>query len=374
MSSPATTVVAVMRNADGKDTAALVRKTPNGIVRNMLTNVQLRQSQGHVYQANIWNQEKKVAEKRWALTASGYFHLNQFAGVSFATPETLLAPDGRTTGNPHITRNEHGEITMVKVRRIGVGRNAVGNMIAVDLTVTLDLATYFAQDVWSQWARGDSTKPWGVLCDADTNHAVDGAPATGRYRKLRCPGGVVLALDLSHMAVIKLFGEHINRQKFAERYAITVCERNILKKFLAVTYAPESLIVPVVSWQTQDRSWREVLDVAEQVAKTGNATELDAVERETVDATKDDLEQATVGDADEENRGADPSPFEAPTHDGGEDHELATLRKQTQDALNKVPVGVCKALLRASGIATINDVGELDRDTCLNIISECTQY
>lgn len=261
---PGQAIVAVFPGDDPeKPITALVKSTPKGVVKSTLVRVPLSKEKGEVYHLPTWDPVKRETVKHPIITAAGYHKCNQFGGVSFATPESIIGEDGNPKGNPYFHR-ENGEVIYVKVRRIGIGRNAVGNLVAMDLTVTYDLSMYFAQDVYSKWkGKYDDASPksWGELYAAGSVPQAD--EQDSRKKLVFCSGGVVLSLDLKHKEVINLISEHINRQKFSERNAITICERNILKKFFAAAILDNTLRVPVVSWQQTDHTMAEISRVAE---------------------------------------------------------------------------------------------------------------
>lgn len=381
MSNDTQTTAMVHCNIAGAD--SFIRRTPSGIIRSIRANVRLEKSQGHLYAMKKYDPETRESTPVLAITAQGYYHLNRYIGVSFATPETLYGPAGSPVGNPYLHRTETGEIQFAKARRIGIGRNAIGNLMAIDLTATFDLATYFAQDLWKKWQpwkQGDKPAAWGVLRDSD-QAAKPGSEAERLnkigWKTVRMPGGVSLQVDLSHTDVIKALGEHISRQKFAERLCITVCERNILKRFaVATTLDPnQPTIVPVISWINTDRTWSEYAEMARDVADGKIPNEIKEVVSETADASPDEVTAANAGDVDPENQetAQEPADKEPPTVTNTAS-DLPALIKGLRAKLETMNPRFVNAVLSTSKIQGLDQLDTLDRDTILNIISEASQY
>lgn len=304
------------------DITALVKTTPQGIVRSTMVRVPLNEAKGEVFEMGRWD-PKAGNDGAWvkdkSITAMGYHRMNQFGGVSFATPENVIGEDSRTHGNPYFHRTEAGELDYVKVRRIGAGRNAIGNLIVIDLTVTYSLRMYLAQDVFSKWSgkkKDLAPKAWGEwFSTAEMPDAIRKDP---KKWKVDLGEGSTLVLDMNHRDVIALKLEHINRLKFAERNAITICERNILKKFFAAAKLDPSCTVPVVSWQQQDLDVNQIGRVV-QAASEGRmdlqevAGERVEIQRESeIVADQDDIEAALHGDVDEDGPRDEPEQGEGP--------------------------------------------------------------
>lgn len=276
---------------DGKPLQSIVKTTARGEVHSMLTRVPLSKDAGEVYDMKAgWDNAKKQAIVKRTITAMGYMKLNAFAGVTFITPETLMTDDGRVAPNPYMHRDKNGDTEYVRVRKIGIGRSATGNWMAVDYTLTFNLRTYFAIDLMSKWTgrKSDAVAEWGQLFargEAMTN-------VFPRQKLYDLPNGVSLVVDLTHKDVIGLLNEQFSRHKFAERQAITICERNILKRFIPVTVLPPNGSVPVVSWPQMDRDYQTLQQMAAD-AQQGRVAIDDAI----IDVTP--VEQV-IGDKEED--------------------------------------------------------------------------
>lgn len=238
------------------EVTGLIRLASDGkTVTAIRSNVTLREDRKECWNLPTYT---KGDDGKWqskavtSVTALGYDRLNQFVGMSFKTPETCAGPDGRRVNNPYF-HYRGDDLEYVTVRLIGVARNAVGNLVFNDRTLTFRLATYFAQDIYAKWSGKKSeatTKTWGELF---SRAALPEQILTDAKRKLiSIPGDLVLVVDLAQKEVVNCIGEHINREKFAERIAFTICRRNILKAFTGISVLDATRKATVTSWVTQD--------------------------------------------------------------------------------------------------------------------------
>lgn len=367
----------------GEESYGLVKLGERGAVQAINTKFKLNEDRGEVYRVSgkikDANSEDKWVQKP-VITAAGYFRMNQVGGVSFATPETILGEDGKLKGNPYAFPDAADEKKWVKVRRIGIGMNAVGALVAIDLTVTYSLVTYFAQDIWAKWKpRSGDPKKWAELYAGD---AVPEEVRTNPKRKIvSCPGGVVLALDLMNNEVLGLLQDNINRHKFAERNAITICERNILKKFFAASLIDNSLFVQVISWQ-RGREQFDIMHAVERISageKVDNVIDGEVI-TESIEPSKDEVDQALHGDADEDQV------FTAEEHEQEEEQEeeqqqveaspeqLAAVRSAIREVYGKLPKPVSDETLKSAGIASLKDLATCESlsalEQCLDAINK----
>jgi len=290
-------VVLFAGDKPGETVHGIVKFTKDGAIRNILAKVPMSREQGDLYKAG----SKQDANGRWVdnerMTAAGYLKCNNYMGVNFRFPDVIRDDDGRTVSNPHYYRHEDRSILAIRARCIGVGRNHLGNYVARDITLMFDLETYFAQDLWSKWqgrGKDSQTAEWGKIFaseqEARTSRAFES------MKVYRIPGGLWMAVNLGNREVIGLIGEHVNRQKFAERNVQTICIRNLLKFFLGGrTMANPDGTVPVVSWQQPDRDWQEIgaqFDQAEQGKVTIDGQDvMVSAENETIGDKPEHIEE-----------------------------------------------------------------------------------
>jgi hypothetical protein len=197
---------------------------------------------------------------------------------------------------------------------IGIGRNPMGNLVAHDYTLTYDLGTYLAQDLFSKWTgkKKDNAKAWGRVFPLGHDPKLD-----GNWCPYKLPAGVTLWVNLADKEVLTVIQEHINRQKFAERNAITICRRNILKKAFGVSEVGAGGTAPVVSWPEPDRNFERVASAFGN-AQAGTVT----IDGEPVNIDKGDERLSDKDAIDESLAGADDAePGEIIDQDDGRDAE-----------------------------------------------------
>jgi hypothetical protein len=207
------------------------------------------------YQQKIYNGEGRYVKKK-AINANGYNRINKWMGVTFLSPDTILGDDGMKLPNPYIERDpQSGEVARVRVRRVGVGRNNVGESQVIDLICVYDVKLYFASDAYNKWKY---KKEMGKLLPSKPEKSsglVVGLPV----------GQACLDLDMSNEDVHGLLREHIDRQKYAERNAITICQRNILNQFVGTRYADDNGRVPIVHWSRPDLTSDQMESIRNQL-------------------------------------------------------------------------------------------------------------
>lgn len=294
----------------GQPTSAICRFTQAGTLRAVSVPVKISPSKGETFAMKAKVGDQWVEQH--SLTAVAYDKLNAVAGVTFfSLPERLVDNEGKLRPNPWIEQDANGAIHFVRVAQVGFGRSATGNLVAHALSVTYDLRTYLAQDLWSKWqgkkgydggAGGKAkaavaSKDWGIL-------TAPGMPAPSDKHKLpfHIPAGVVLWCDYSNPEVQAIIGEHINRQKFAERNAITICRRNILKKILGVSKLDASMTVQVTGYIQEDRDLL-AMGAAVAAAQSGEIVvdgQPMTVEREDMGVVSEqEIDESLAGEDDE---------------------------------------------------------------------------
>lgn len=353
---------------DGKDVISLVKHTSDGVVRSMLTRVPLNPAKGETYPMPYRTPEGQW-KTRQIVTAAGYDKLNQFAGMSFIQPATVMGDDGQQRPNPYMHR-EGGELLWVRVRTIGVGRNAAGSLVVRDYTLNYDLSLYLAQDLYSKWSgrKSDTPKQWGTL------HASDAVPKVQPgHKAMALPWGVTLVVDLGHKDVVGLIAEHINRMRFAERNALTICTRNILKKHLGAAILGDELTVPVVHWPQADRDWRRVAEAAAQadageIQVEGEVIEVDRAS-ETI-SDPDEIDATLAGEADEDEartagEGSDVaspsvdvpvSTAAAPASHSNDDLDAQAIKAQLRDTWQRLDPESRDRAIKQAGLSEISEL------------------
>lgn len=228
----------------------------------MFSKVMLRSEKGEYYPQRFRNEDGNYVARK-TITALGFQKLNNWMGVSFSSPDTLQI-GSETVGNPHIERTGK-TINRVATRRIGIGRNAAGVLMAMDLTVTYDLDDYAGSEIFDAWKPGYNQKqpqPWGRIVGDPKSQKIE-----GHERIVELPGEIYLIVDLTNGKVQGLYSQLMQRQKFAERNAVSICERNILKKFVGTAFADDEGYVNLVHWSQPDRTRDQMKRIFDKVQK-----------------------------------------------------------------------------------------------------------
>ena len=233
----------IMKLADGE---AFVTRDSQGVVRMITAPMTLRKDLGDI----------DIISKKPMITKDGYMKINRVAGVNLLTPPSLIV-DGIAQSNPHIEKHPTTKtIQSVSIRRIGIGYNPIGNLMAIDKTLYFNIRTYFIQDLqskmnkfpacavlgqkgkvpkskkycpvtWKKSSSGKNYPEYGAETDANFN------PDNMVFYEIEDPVGIWV--DISHPEIQALFDTHTQRQKFGDRIAQSIVDRNILKDFTAIS-------------------------------------------------------------------------------------------------------------------------------------------
>ncbi len=246
------------------------------------------------------------------IQAKGYNRIAAEAGVQMLAPSTVMV-DGEAKANPHIERDP---ITRSNkrcwVRRVAVWRGPQGTPMARDLTLIYDpgalflvalrgKAEYNPADVKSVVRRlGDACPDgWAFFPEMEV-------PGTDQY--------VGLLVNVTNKDVGNAIKDRTDKSKFIERYAVTFCERNLLKKLIPVN-TPEMVqgqqfaTVPVTCWvassdETFARSaQRAMMGVESPDNAIAGLTASGAIEVDAEEAHEDEvavMHDATLGNEDAE--------------------------------------------------------------------------
>lgn len=286
-----------VRTAEGTNT--LCRTTASGEITQMWTVVKLRGDRGEYYPRKVKDMDTDQYVFRKVITAQGYARLNNWIGLTFASPPELQVGE-KFVGNPYFER-EGASVKRVVVRRIGVARNAAGSLSATDLTLTYDLDDYLIGELWERWQPfkiTDRPKPWGRII---------GDPARASVKEsekvIACPGGIYLLVDLASVEVIKLWSQHLQRQKFAERNAVSICERNILKRYVGASYCSDDGSIGISHWSQPDRSIKQIETIARGIQEGKLVSDVDgskiAIESVSESLDAKEAEEALAGEGED---------------------------------------------------------------------------
>lgn len=175
---------------------------------------------------------------KYLVTATGYRHLNKVASISIVTPQSVIV-DGHPVPNPHIERNSRTRaIESVNIRKMGIGYSPAGNVVVLDKTLFYNVYTYFIQSVQAKmkrmiWVNQKPTEKEFPNCAV--YGTVDEKPmAAGRWAFYPTEEPLGIWINYEDQAIIDCLEEHTQRQRFGDRMATTIVERNILKDHPAI--------------------------------------------------------------------------------------------------------------------------------------------
>lgn len=207
----------------------LVKVRGDEILRPVKAEMTLYERLGHLY---------SIADK-CNITAQGYVHLNKVASISIVTPQTVIV-DGVAQPNPYIERNPRTKIIEnVIIRKIGIGYSPAGNVVVIDKTLFYNIYTYFVQSIQAKmkrvkWVSGKKTdeKEYPNCAVLGMEGKKPDKPGSWAFFEMEKPLGIWV--NYEDQAIIDCLEEHTQRQKFADRIAQKIVERNIMKDHPAI--------------------------------------------------------------------------------------------------------------------------------------------
>jgi hypothetical protein len=316
--APPATSVAVVKKTNGDAKVAVlaaafgdvyIKVTKDGqIMRPIKAQITLFEKAGHFYGlSGKWNPDTKQTEKKYPIASQGYVHLNKVASISILTPPTVVR-DGVAQPNPYVERNPKTRaIDSVIVRKIGIGYSPAGNIVAIDKTLYYNPYTYFIQSIQAKMGKVEWKTENGKRVKTDNlenpNAAVVGIaeekpdrPGSWVFFPIELPLG--LWVNYEDPAIIDCLEEHTQRQRFGDRIAQTIVERNILKDHPAIGVSnviagpgsvPEQgqrATVEVYGYR-HDLNYADIKDILRQAAKGQGEVEVKAEVIDHVDITEE---------------------------------------------------------------------------------------
>jgi hypothetical protein len=180
---------------------------------------------------------------RSIITSLGYVHLNKVASISILTPQTVIV-DGRPVPNPHIERDPKTKaILSVNIRKMGIGYSPAGSIVVIDKTLFYNVYTYLIQSVQKKMGdcKWDNSGGRGVKTNERKYpdcavYGVAGKEPTikGSWYFLPTEGALGIWINYEDQATVDCLEEHTQRQRFGDRIAQKIVERNILKDHPAI--------------------------------------------------------------------------------------------------------------------------------------------
>ncbi len=242
---------------------------------------------------------------KYLITALGYRHLNKVASISIVKPQNVIV-DGKAVSNPHIERNPKTKaIESVNIRAMGVGYSPAGNIVVVDKTLFYNVYTYFIQAVQAKMKRviWENNKPTDKkeFPDCAIYGTEDEKPKVGKWAFFATEPPIGLWVNYESQAIIDCLEEHTQRQRFGDRTATTIVERNILKDHPAIA-ASQVMMKPgqggnqanvVVYGYRNDNTPRNIAEIMKQ-ADSGEDSKDFEVRAETIATVEIEEEQAAM--------------------------------------------------------------------------------
>lgn len=195
----------------------------------------LHEKKGHFY----------TIKKKTVISSTGYIQLNKAASVNIVTPKTVVV-DGKDENNPYIERHPVTRaIESVAVRKIGIGFSPIGNMTVIDKTLFYNIYTYLIQSIQAkmkarEWKTDKQTRkshPIDIPLHKDCAFVgvnPDDRPKTGKWIFYLTADPLGIWVNYEHQAILDCLEEHTQRQRFGDRIAQKICERNILRDHPAI--------------------------------------------------------------------------------------------------------------------------------------------
>lgn len=204
-------------------------KKDGGIMRPVKAQVALYEKSGHFYRV----------KNDYALSYEGYKLLNKVASISTVTPQKVMV-DEKEQPNPYIERNPKTKmIETVSIRKIGIGLSLIGNITVIDKTLFYNIYSYFIESIQAKmkkvvWEHGKATKKKLYPDCAITGTKDEKPDKPGSWAFFETVSPLGLWINYQDQAIIDCLNEHTQRQRFGDRIAQTIVERNILKDHPAI--------------------------------------------------------------------------------------------------------------------------------------------
>jgi len=247
------------------------------LMRPVRAQFKLSEKKGHYY----------IIQKKAVISSTGYIQLNKAASVNIVTPKSVIV-DGKEEKNPYVERHASTRaIESVAVRKIGIGFSPIGNMTVIDKTLFYNIYTYLIQSLqakmsaklWDNKNRRMSDKPKYPNCAFVGT--MDDKPEKGKWVFYLTAEPLGIWADYSHPAILACLDEHTQRQRFGDRTAQKICERNILRDHPAIgvdTVFPDKngmASVNVYSWR-HELNPQNLDDILRQAEKGSKEIEIKA--------------------------------------------------------------------------------------------------
>jgi len=253
-----------------------VRREGDILLNPFYAKIKLSEKNGHIYSI----------KGKYAITSTGYIQLNKIASVNLVTPQMVMI-DGVARPNPHVERNAKTKvIETVNVRKIAVGYSPVGNITIIDKTLFYNVYTYFIQSIQSKMKKNAKCAFVGTKEDQPTKSK------SGKWAWYETADPLGIWVDYTNSLIIDALEDHTQRQRFGDRIAQKIVERNLLKDHPAIGISQPDVSqgiasVLVYGWKHKFRA-EEIQDISAQ-AERGSPTI--KAEKEIIDIEPEEEEK-----------------------------------------------------------------------------------
>jgi len=254
-------------------------------MRPVKASITLSERKGHLY---------SFGNKTY-ISSTGYTILNKVASISIVTPKTVIV-DGREEPNPFVERSKTTRaIESVACRKIGIGFSPLGNITVIDKTLYYNVYTYLIQSIQAKMKKQEKGNECGFIgTQADR-------PKEGKWVFFETAPPLGIWANYGHKQIVECLEEHTRMQRFGERIAQKICERNILRDHPAIgvsrVEAESGLArVTVYGWR-HELSTHQIESIMDQ-AEAG-AKEID-VKKEVIEPKPEEVKEAIEEEAVEE--------------------------------------------------------------------------
>jgi hypothetical protein len=308
------------------DFGAVYLKTYQGqLMRPVRSKMTLKDKRGHFY----------TVKGKTAISSQGYRHVNKVASISIVTP-THVVVDGNKMPNPMIERSGMTKfVEAVAIRKIGIGFSPIGNLVVIDKTLFYNVHTYLIQSLQAKMKKDTRKNKCAVLGTQD-DKPKEPKDAKWIFFEMTETGGIKLGIwaNYADALIVDVIEEHTQRQKFGDRIAQSIVERNILRDHPAIAVSQVDVDqrtgqaqVDVYGWRNEmgPEDFQQVLQQAER-----GAQELE-IKKEEIKVVPEEEEKEVI----EAEAVADQEAPAEPDVDGSLFAEPPDEREETTDASKK---------------------------------------
>ena len=319
------------------DDEVFIRRREDGNIKAILKTITLYEQKGQL--AEI--------QGKYMITNEGYLALNKVASVSIITPPTIEVPNGENVKkviNPWpILDEKDGYIKKVWVKKLSIGFSPIGNLVMTSATLLYDPFMYFIQDLIKKIKYN---KNCGRVCTETM--LTETEKKTGKF--FNTIGNMGIWGNFEDKDFLTCYETFNQSTLFAERKAVTICERNALRKHPALSQGyvdakgpekPEKshfARIGVIGY-INDLTREDLERMAIEAEKGGNikykGNDIIQIESDVESATEADFE---IEREDDEEK---PEEQDEPVQENQEpEHEPVNDAKDLQDVVGRLQIAI----------------------------------